>query len=115
MRRLWSITSRQVKSRTVPSPCGWVMTTRAGSVFSQWYRRCKASDSGATTLLLFIRGLLGCGGARWQPDTGFVQAVCHSRRVDQWLPPAPSPGGLPTAGELNHSGISRNRYRIADR
>jgi hypothetical protein len=31
----WSITSRQVKSRTVPSPCGWVMTTRSGAVFSQ--------------------------------------------------------------------------------
>jgi hypothetical protein len=56
MRRAWSSTSRQVKSRTAPPPMGCVSTTRSGAVDSQWYRRCKASASGVMSV--FIGSLL---------------------------------------------------------
>ncbi len=36
MRRVWSMTSRHVKSFTIPPPIGCVSTTRSGAVRSQW-------------------------------------------------------------------------------
>ena len=71
MRLTSSPTCAQVKSFTTPLPMGWVRAMRLGSVFSQWYRRCRASISSG--MLLVVKAVFMVVLMVWFPaDTATV-------------------------------------------
>ncbi len=77
IRRLSSITWRQVYSRTAPPPVGWVRITLSGVVRSQWYRRCSARSSArAESTVAFMAGVL-----RKSPADGRRDATVWHRRA----------------------------------